>query len=336
MLPQPLDVLDELVIVLFSRQGRRRLPVTLLWAPPATSFVSADGCERYISPEPVALGLEWTARMLVSIHNHTRWSDGSASVAASVEVAGQMGINELGISDHYTVAPDGAALAWSMPLDRLPAYVREVQTVAATSRSLTLRLGLEADFFPETVEELRRRLAAHPFDYIIGSVHFVGRFPLDTKARLWQGLSADERDEVWRTYWRLVRQLAESGAFDIVGHLDLPKKYGYRPTVDLATEAEAALDAIAKADMAIELNTSGWDRPAREAYPSPSLLRSAQRRGIPVLISADAHAPHEITRHFAAAEVLARQAGYTELVRYAGRERIPIRLSPAGPAEDAR
>lgn len=268
--------------------------------------------------------------VLVSYHNHTRWSDGAADLAATVAAAERLGIDELGISDHYTLSPDGTPPAWSMPPDHLLEYVRQVQTVAASSLSVTLRLGLEADFFPETVDELGGRLAAHPFDYVIGSVHFVDRFPVDTDVGLWRALAAHERDEVWRHYWHLVRQMAESGVFDLVAHLDLPKKYGYRPSVDLTAEAEAGLAAIARADMAIELNTSGWDRPAREAYPSPALLQNARRRGIPLLISADAHAPDQLTRHFAAAVAVARAAGYREVVRYAGRQRIPAPLPPTG------
>jgi histidinol-phosphatase (PHP family) len=88
----------------------------------------------------------------------------------------------------------------------------------------------------------------------------------------------------------------------------------------------AALDAIAEAGMAVELNTSGWHQPCREAYPSPALLRQARRRGIPILISADAHAPADVARSFGPALLMAREAGYTQTVRYAARRRSFARL----------
>ncbi len=267
--------------------------------------------------------------MLLSYHNHTRWSDGVDTLTAYIEMARRMGVDELGVSDHYTLSPYGAAPAWSMPPDALQAYVDDVRAAAEGSQDPALRLGVEADFFPETVGELGVRLAAQPFDYVIGSVHFIDHFPIDEDARDWACLSAAERDEVWRQYWRRIRGLAESGVCDVVGHLDLPKKFGYRPTVDLTAAADAALAAIARAGIAIEINTAGWGKPAREAYPSPELLRAVHRRGIPVLISADAHATGRLTRHFAAARALVRAAGYTELVRYERRRRFPVPLDDA-------
>jgi histidinol-phosphatase (PHP family) len=263
--------------------------------------------------------------MLTSYHNHTTWSDGTATLAEQVAAARAAGLDELGISDHYVLAPSGQAVEWSMPLDRLGEYVAELQAAAATA-GVTLRIGIEADFFPETAGELRERLAVYPFDYVIGSVHYVDGFPIDRHTSDWDALSEAERNAKWRLYWERVRQMAESGVYDFAAHLDLPKKFGHRPTVELAREEAAALDALAAAGMAIEINTAGWKLPAQECYPSPALLRAARDRGIPLLINADAHHPEHLTYEFPRARTVAREAGYRELVRYAGRRPHAERL----------
>jgi histidinol-phosphatase (PHP family) len=262
----------------------------------------------------------------VSYHNHTRWSDGACSVREQIEAAITLRLGEIGISDHYVLAADGEPVEWSMPVDRLGEYVAEVREAAESAEGVTVRLGVEADFFPETVETLRARLALHPFDYVIGSVHYVDGFPIDGHARDWEALSADAVDEKWRLYWTRIRQMAESRVFDFAAHLDLPKKFGFRPTVDLTAEWNAALDALAAANMAIEINTAGWSLPAKEAYPSLEILRAARRWDIPLLINADAHTPRILTRGFEEARALAREAGYTALVRYEQRRRYPIPL----------
>jgi histidinol-phosphatase (PHP family) len=264
--------------------------------------------------------------MLTSYHNHTRWSDGAPTLAAQVQAARRAGLDELGISDHYVLHPAGIEVEWTLPLDLLGDYVLEIRAAAAETRDLAIRLGVEADFFPETAEALRERLAPYPFDYVIGSVHYVDDFPIDEDAKHWDALSVEERDEKWRLYWTRVRQMAESGVYDFVGHLDLPKKFGHRPAADLRAESRAALDAVAAADMAIEINTAGWSLPAQEAYPSAELLREARAREIPLLINADAHFPEFLTRDFDRARRLAREAGYTELVRYERRRRFPVPL----------
>ncbi len=264
--------------------------------------------------------------MLTSYHNHTNWSDGAPTLAAQIHAAQQIGLDELGISDHYVLRPDRVEVDWSMPLDLLGDYVLQIRAAALEVKGLALRLGVEADFFPETVDEVRERLGVYPFDYLIGSVHYVEDFPIDETGQKWDALTVEERDEMWRMYWVRVRQMAESGTFDFVGHIDLAKKFGHRPTVDLRREAREALDAIRDADMAIEINTAGWSLPAQEAYPSLELLVEARKRAIPLLINADAHFPEFLTRDFQRARELAREAGYRELVRFQQRERIPYPL----------
>src|SRR5262245_60932008 len=147
--------------------------------------------------------------MLTSYHNHTTWSDGKTSLAAMIHGARAAGLDELGISDHYVVAPSGLDVKWTMPLERVGEYVAELQEAAGTA-GVTLRVGIEADFFPETVGDLRDRLAQFPFDYVIGSVHYVEGFPLDETAALWEALSEEERNEMWRGYWERIRQMAAS------------------------------------------------------------------------------------------------------------------------------
>jgi histidinol-phosphatase (PHP family) len=265
--------------------------------------------------------------MIVSYHNHTRWSDGACSVTDQVEAAKALGLGEVGISDHYVLSPSGKPIEWSMPLDRLGEYVAEVREAAATASGIAVRIGIEADYFPETVETLRSVLALHPFDYVIGSVHYVNGFPIDGYARDWESLTPEAVVDTWRLYWTRIGEMAESRVYDFAAHLDLPKKFGFRPSADLTREVNTALDALAAADMAIEINTAGWSLPAKEAYPSLDLLREARSRDIPLLINADAHTPRVLTRSFVRARALAREAGYSELSRYHQRQRYPIPLS---------
>ncbi|MBI3912096.1 MAG: histidinol-phosphatase HisJ family protein [Armatimonadetes bacterium] len=263
--------------------------------------------------------------MTTSYHNHTTWSDGTTDVAAMVAAAPAHGLDEIGISDHYVLAPDRRAVYWSMPLDRLEDYIAEVLAVQEGS-PVPVRLGVEADFFPGNEADLCEALAPYPFDYVIGSVHYVDGFSVDEAADIWHTLSPAEVDEAFRGYWARVAGLARSGNYDFVGHLDLPKKFGFAPHADLSKEIAAALDAIAAAGLAVEINTAGAAKPCAAAYPAPSLLRECRRRGIPLLINADAHAPHDLTYQFAEAREMARRAGYRQLVRFERRRAIAYPL----------
>jgi histidinol-phosphatase (PHP family) len=261
--------------------------------------------------------------MRASYHNHTRWSDGKGTVDEVVAAAREMGLGEVGISDHLTLHPTRPSVSWAMPPEAVGDYVGEVRDAAERSRAEggpVVRLGLEVDWFADTEPAIRAALAGLPLDYVIGSVHYNGDFSIDGHASAWERLDPEQRDDMHAAYWRQIPAMAASGLFDIAAHLDLTKKFGSHPQRDLGPVIADALDAIADAGMVVEVNTNGWHCPCREAYPSAAILARCRRRDIPVTISADAHRPADLLRDFAAAAQLLRDAGYDRIARFADRE----------------
>lgn len=264
--------------------------------------------------------------MITSYHNHTTWSDGENTIAEMVAGARAAGVDAMGISDHYVLRGDGRTVCWSMPLSALDDYVAAVRAVAAEYPSGAVQLGLEADYTPECMDALSARLRQYPFDYLIGAVHFLGDFPIDERLEDWAPFSEEERAAIVRRYWQRLREMAASGVFDIAAHLDLYKKFGWRPQADLSRDIADTLDAIAAAGIALEINTAGWNKPAHEAYPAEDILREARRREIPLVINADAHRAQDVAAHFTRARTLALAAGYTSVCGYRQRERFSIPL----------
>jgi histidinol-phosphatase (PHP family) len=260
--------------------------------------------------------------LATSYHCHSRWSDGEGEIADFVDQAKAIGLGELGLSDHYVLTPDRSPKNWAMPIDALGDYVAAVQAAAEESGpDLIVRLGVEADHIPETAGELKDLLAEYPFDYVIGSVHAVDGFPIDSTPQDWEGISRPERDEIIRGYWVRVREMAQTGTFDFAGHLDLTKKFGFHSSVDTSGEISSALDAIGQSGMAVELNTSGWHVAAGEAYPSRGILRGCFERGIPALVTADAHKPQNLLRDFDRGYSLLREVGFRDVCTFVARRR---------------
>jgi histidinol-phosphatase (PHP family) len=102
-----------------------------------------------------------------------------------------------------------------------------------------------------------------------------------------------DADEVWLAYFDRLTMAAESGFFEIIGHVDLPKKFGHRPPPDCAPLYEKFLDAAKKHNCAIELNTAGLRKDCREIYPSRRILELAFQKGVPITFGSDAHAPEK-------------------------------------------
>jgi histidinol-phosphatase (PHP family) len=127
-----------------------------------------------------------------------------------------------------------------------------------------------------------------------------------------EGYGLRDIDDVWVEYFELIGEAADSGLFNILGHLDVVKKFGYRPARSLDAELDRLVERIARAGVAIEINTAGLHKPAREAYPSPDILRRLREARVPITFGSDAHRPEEVGRDFAHAAALARAAGYDE------------------------
>jgi histidinol-phosphatase (PHP family) len=261
-----------------------------------------------------------------SYHVHSKWSDGVDSIADLVAAAPRHDLDEIGLSDHLVLTPDSLeTIRWSLPPDRLDDYMADVRQARDTAK-LPVRLGLEVDYFPERIDAAARLLDGREFDYLIGSVHFVGAFPVDEARRFWARLTTEQINDVCREYWRLMARMAQTGLFHLAGHLDLVKKFDFRPTVDLSREIGATLDAIAGSGMAIELNTSGWSKPCHAPYPSEDLLRDAVARGIPVVITSDVHRKADLDRHFDQAVEMLRRLSVTETLRFSGGKAVRAAL----------
>lgn len=243
-------------------------------------------------------------------HCHTTHSDGQSTLPELVEVAAEKGMKAIGVSDHLVLHPTMATR--SMDPDDLDAYVQQVLDYRDRS-PIPLFLGIEIDYFPDSQHHntLMQILDRHPFDYVIGSIHMLGEFSLDDNAMVWMALTQQQVDAYNREYWRtLERMLEECPWVDIIGHLDIPKKFGILPTEARTEWIERTLDGIQASGKAIELNTAGWDHPCAEGYPDRDLLSACRNRKIPLVVNDDAHSAAQLGRHYDHAERLLDELGY--------------------------
>jgi histidinol-phosphatase (PHP family) len=249
--------------------------------------------------------------VIVDYHMHLRNIRGeiahdARSVEPFVEAARDAGVDEIGFTEHAYYFRQTRAL-WTVPyqVERcvydLERYVEAV--VQARDRGLPVKLGLEVDYVPGREEETRDILDAYPWDYLLGSVHFVDGLGVDGEPRL---LDAVGVEEAWRLYFDTLAAAAGSGLFDSLSHPDLVKIFGDRLPFDYGPAAEA----IAESGVAVEVSTAGLHKPVGELYPHPDLLAACRERDVPVTLGSDAHLPGVVGRDFDRARELLRSAGY--------------------------
>lgn len=249
--------------------------------------------------------------MLVDLHNHTPLCNhAEGEISAYVEKAIECGTKYFGFSDH---APMNFDHKYRMGFEQMSEYEKSV--LAAKERykdKIEILLGYEVDYLNGYMDS---RVLNADVDYLIGSVHFIDEWGFDNPEFI-ANYKNQNIDEIWQKYFDAIKNMAESGLFDIVGHLDLIKIFRFMPNKSIESLAHEALQAIKKADMTLEINVAGYRKPIAEAYPSISLLNEAYKIGIPITFASDAHTPEQVGLFSSEAIEMAREVGYTKCVFY--------------------
>lgn len=257
---------------------------------------------------------------LVDYHIHTkRCRHACGEDREYVEAALKKGIKEMGFADHVPrfydpPSPDVKVTNRGMTREELDEYIESVLQLRRAYPGISIKLGLEVDYVPGWERETEAITRGYPWDYIIGSVHFISEWSY--------GYIANEKDhgpeEVYPVYFDRVAQAAESGLFDILAHVDLPKRTFARLAPEVMAELHEALAIrLGKADAVIELNTYGI-RGSKLGdigiYPDQGLLRLCRHHGVRVTLGSDAHRPQDVGADFDRAAELLTDVGYGEIV----------------------
>jgi len=274
--------------------------------------------------------------MLTDYHLHLRPDDEgtafddyftSENVDRYLASAADAGVEELGVSEHVYRFRQALDL-WTHPfwvanaIDDLDAYCEFVRTTP-------LKLGLECDFVPGAEERTADLLGSRDFDYVVGSVHFVGDGDAavdDTGFDVWEG--GGDADEIWRRYFQALAGCARSGLFDVLAHPDLVKVWGGArplPERDPRSFYEPAVEAIAESGIAVEVSTAGLRKPVGELYPARGFAEMCVEAGASFSLSSDAHRPEQIGFEYDRAIGFLDSLGVAEICVFERRRR---RLAP--------
>jgi histidinol-phosphatase (PHP family) len=243
------------------------------------------------------------------------------------------GFVEIGFSAHLpkVVDPDPYH---AMLESRLPDYVALIEHLQLKYRgNIAIKLGIEADYFPGLEDRTRDLLAKYPFDYVLGSLHFLGDWHFSSKAGRHRYESEDP-GEAFPKYFDLLADMIESGLFDVLAHADALRKETFEPGPGSREDYERLASLLAGRGMAIEVNTAGLRRGAGSIYPDRAFLEACAARSVPVTLGSDAHTPADVGRDFRHAFKLLEETGITDLAVFEGRrlERRPLsefRKTPA-------
>ncbi|AEI38843.1 histidinol-phosphatase HisJ [Paenibacillus mucilaginosus] len=268
--------------------------------------------------------------MRIDYHtHHVRCGHASGDLEEYVVKGIEIGLTQLGLSDHMPllhVDPETYLPGMAMPMDELPRYVEEAFRLQQKYKDqIDIRVGLEGDYIEGWEKQIEEIIRAYPWDYVIGSVHFLGEWDI-TDYRQTDGWKERDAYAVYEQYYDAVVKACRTGFYDYIGHIDVIKRFGFKPDRNVEHLENMALEAVKAANMAIELNASGLRMPVQEMFPSRRMLEYALKLGIPVTLGSDAHQPERLAQYLDEASALLQDVGFTDLATFKVRNRqnVPI------------
>lgn len=253
------------------------------------------------------------------LHLHTCYSHGQNTPEEMHGAACRKGLALIGFSEH-SPRPDGFNYRreYRKKLEEaFPLYIREVSALKGKGPCRVL-LGLEMDWLAGEEEFVRRACKAYDYDYIIGSVHFLGDWGFDESGQDWQECSQEVCEKRYRQYFRLWREMLRSGLFQIAAHPDLIKIYSldqfhlWLQKEEAVAQIRECLLALRNSGMALEISSAGLRKDCRQIYPAPAIMKMAAELELPISMASDAHNTEDVGRDFGRLAAYARSFGFAE------------------------
>ncbi len=282
--------------------------------------------------------------MSQNLHTHTTFSDGSDEPLKYIESALAQGMSSIGFSDHSPLPFENT---FALREEETGAYCEaivqlkeEIQgpdianakyKVQNAKCKMQIFLGMEADFIPGMGHPFSYFQENYPLDYLIGSVHLVRK---NHSGDLWfidgpdpatydEGLNSIFGGDIRKgvaAYYQQINEMLTTSKMDIIGHFDKIKMHN-RGRFFSESEpwyislVEETLGLVKQTGVIVEVNTRGlYKKRSDTLFPGPGVLKKIHERGIPVIISSDAHKPAEVSMLFGETADLLRNLGFRELM----------------------
>jgi len=222
---------------------------------------------------------------------------------------------EIGFSDHYDLVPDDPCTNYF----RADAFWSELTSSRETYRDrLMIRAGIEigeAHLYPNEVQEM---LASRPWDYVLGSLHWVGKESVFDPGYF----QRRSEDEAYRSYFHALLDLARNGEFDILAHMDVVKRLGfsyynsYEPQ-RYEDDIRAVLATLADRGLGLEINTKTLRTHVRDFSPSPLIIQWFREEGGQwITLGSDSHQASTIGAGVQQASSVAEVSGFDGIASY--------------------
>ena len=229
------------------------------------------------------------------------------------------GIPEIGFTEHYDLAVGDPQRDWFRPEPWLAELTRCRLEFAG---QLTIRAGIEIGEPHIFASESEQLLAHWPFDYVLGSLHWVGEESIFDPGYFRRRTP----DEAYGQFFAELANLTSTRGFDILSHFDVPIRtahavYGYYDPNRYEEAIRTVLQQCIDREIALDLNTSALRKRAKVLTPAPEILHwYVEMGGQHITLGSDAHHPEHVGNHLDVALRIAWEAGLRHVTQFEQRQ----------------
>lgn len=238
--------------------------------------------------------------MKADFHMHTGFStDADVNPEEMVKKAIAIGLQTICFTDHNDMDYPGEENEFRLDVET---YFLEMQKLQEQYKNkIDIRIGVELGLQPHLGEYHREFVKAHPYDFVIGSVHVIGGkdpyYPV-----FFEGKS--DAEAYRQTFEETLVNIKNNADFDVLGHIDYIVRYGKHQAAEYSYAENAdILDEILKYlicnGKGIELNTAGYKYGLDFCHPHPDIIKRYHELGGEIItIGSDGHRPEHIAYDF--------------------------------------
>ena len=249
--------------------------------------------------QPPVIDIKVDGHVHTNLCNHAR-----GEMEEYVLSALNQGLRKLIFLEHLEVGVTYFESTW-LTEDDFDFYHKEGKRLQQKYRGkIEIGLGVEVGYNPRFLGQIQEKLALYTWERIGISYHFLetdsGHLNMVSSKQInIDALDQYGVDEVVCRYYNDLREAVEKLPGQVLCHIDAVLRH--HPGIRLAPGhyllIDKLLDAVARKQMALEVNTSGY-RTKEQPYPSLAILQKAVARNIPLVAGSDAHRPEDVGRYF--------------------------------------
>lgn len=258
-------------------------------------------------------------------HNHTiLCNHATGSIDEYIEKAISQDTVEFGFSDHAPI-PEKIREDLTMAESDVEFYISQVLEKKENYKNqIEIKLGFEVDY-PLFESFNQKYFSDSRIDYMIGSLHFLDSWPFDHPKYI-DEFKKRNIDDIYTKYYKQIENLINSKLFDIIGHFDLIKKFGFLSKQDFKPKIEYLAKLMGKHGLTAEINTAGFLKPIKEQYPSWDIVNIFFNNNVPVTIGSDSHSPDQVGYKLNETVEKLKKIGYTKISGFTQRKRHNINI----------